>query len=450
VLVGLLGLAGGGWPPGSCQAEPNLLADVAPLPPVLSLDTAAGWALQYNPDLAALRQQHGIAAAAVVIARTYPYNPVLTLRLTGAGGPQAAAVTNQTPGQLTLMFQIELWHQAAHRQQAAEAALSRTDSDIVFQEMAQVVRVVRAFQTVLYRQEKLALVEETLRVNERVVEQVRRLVEHGQLRGVDLVMARTDVDAIRAQLAPARSAQAVALAELSRSLGVPWARVQVQGSLDRPDGPADSRSLIEQAFQLRADRKARLFAVDEAEARLRLERADRLGNPQVGPFYEQTETRVQFGGVQMSVPVPIFNARRGELQQRQAEKQRALLELQRLEVQIQQDVEAALARLASARTGARSYQEEVLPNLRAGLKDVQRLFEQGEPGVDAVRILDLERKLLRARDGYLDALWEVSLAHADLAAALGDPLLAVAPCPTSAADSPSPRENTVPTTKPLQ
>ena len=42
-----------------------------------------------------------------------------------------------------------------------------------------------------------------------------------------------------------------------------------------------------------------------------------------------------------------------------------------------------------------------------------------------LRIIDLERKLLQAQSGYLDALWEINQAQADLAAALGDPTLGV-------------------------
>src|SRR5947209_7563268 len=45
-------------------------------PPLLTMDQAVLWALQHNPDLASLRQQHGIAAAGIVIANTYPFNPI--------------------------------------------------------------------------------------------------------------------------------------------------------------------------------------------------------------------------------------------------------------------------------------------------------------------------------------------------------------------------------------
>jgi hypothetical protein len=57
---------------------------------------------------------------------------------------------------------------------------------------------------------------------------------------------------------------------------------------------------------------------------------------------------------------------------------------------------------------------------------MQQLFIKGDPGVDVLRVVDLRRKLLKARDGYLDALWEVTQARADVAAAVGDPTQALA------------------------
>ena len=96
-----------------------------------------------------------------------------------------------------------------------------------------------------------------------------------------------------------------------------------------------------------------------------------------------------------------------------------------VEVQIEQDVQAAAIRLANAREGVTAYQNDILPSLRAALDGMQKLFQQGE--ADVLRITDLERKLLQAQSGYLDALWEVSQAQADLAAAVGDPGIVTCP-----------------------
>jgi outer membrane protein TolC len=42
---------------------------------------------------------------------------------------------------------------------------------------------------------------------------------------------------------------------------------------------------------------------------------------------------------------------------------------------------------------------------------------------DFLKVMDVRRKLLQARGGYLDALYELRQARNDLAAAVGDPAL---------------------------
>jgi outer membrane protein TolC len=123
----------------------------------------------------------------------------------------------------------------------------------------------------------------------------------------------------------------------------------------------------------------------------------------------------------------LYNVHSGEILQRQAERDRAILDVRRNEVLIRQDVQAAVARLRDARAWVNIYKKEILPNLQKSLEGIEKLFTEGDPGVDVVKVLDLRRKLLSARDGYLDAVWEVTQARADLAAALGQPLLDVTP-----------------------
>jgi cobalt-zinc-cadmium efflux system outer membrane protein len=423
----ILGVAGALFVAAHCRAAPPPSAPDEP-PPVFSLGAALGWALQRNPEIAAVRQQHGIAAAEVVIARTFPYNPLLTSRVTYAKGPPGE-VTNRYPVQFGLAFEVELFGQWGYRRQSAQAALSRTDWEIANREMDLTVRVLRAFQGVLYREEKVRVAEETLQLNQQVFEGVQRLVKGGKLGSADLIVAQTEVNATRAQVVTARSALAVAQAELARSLGLPGACVRVQGAFDSPECHLDPHALLDKALASRPDLRAREAAVTEAEARLRLQRADRFGNPTIGPNYEQDNTHVNYPGVEVVVPIPVFNRRRGEIERLEAERARAVLELQQADVTVRQDVAAALTRLEAGLVSVRTYRNDVLPALRTGLDGVRKLFLEGDPKVDVLRVIDLQRKLLQARDGLLDAVYEVNQAQADLVAAVGDPLLAAGPCP---------------------
>lgn len=397
-----------------------------PLPTVLTRSAAVDWMLRNHPELAALRQQHGIAVAAVVIAQAYPFNPILESKVRGANGPPSAGVTNHLPTEHRIAIDLELRGQGRYRKQAACAGLSRTDWEIAFQEQTAAIRLLRAFNAVLYREQKQALLDETIRLNQQTVKQVGELVGT-KFTAADLVLARTEVDDARSQLGMGRVALVTARQDLRHALGILTESGTLQGSLELPLQEAEPESLTRSALERRADLHARQAAVTEAEARWRLAVADRFGNPNFGPDYEYDPSQINLIGVQVAVPLPVLNTHRGEIQQRLAERTRAALELRQTEVLVRQDVAAALARLENARQWAETYRTQVLPSLQAGLKDVMALFAQAN--VDLLKVIDVRRKVLKARDGYLDALFEVSQAQVDLAAAVGDLSLALEPQP---------------------
>jgi cobalt-zinc-cadmium efflux system outer membrane protein len=403
-----------------------------PEPPGPSLGEAVALALENNPALAALRQERGIAAAGVIIARTYPFNPLWEGRAQQNSGPVSAGITNRVAVEDLLLLEVELRHQGRYRRQGAAAALSRTEWEIATQELALAVQVFRAYHNVLYQQERLRLIEATIQLNQKLVEESQRLMDAGKLRGADLILARTEVEDARSQLGPLRTSLATALSDLRRALGiVDGPPLELAGRLDAtPVAPAipDMATATDEALQRRPDLFARRAALAEAEAAVRLEVANRFGNPVVGPAFTYDPTRVAEIGGQLNLPIPVFNMHRGLIQQRQAQQAKAGLELRQTEVQIRQDVQAALNRLAAARAAADVYRTRVLPSFQSALEGIEKLFVQAEPGVDVLRIIDMRRKLIRARDSYLGTLWEVSQAQADLVAAVGDVTLTGLPC----------------------
>ncbi len=429
---------------GLVGAEPPVVP-VAPLPQTLSRDMAVAWALQNNPELAAFRQQHGVAAAGVVIARTYPFNPVWEARVDWVTGPESAGISNRVNNEHRIFMDWEVRGQGRYRRQAACAALSRTDWEIAGQELNLAIRVVRAFDTVLYRREKLNLIQENIRLNEQAADQVRKLVDQGRLRPADLIVIRTEVEDARGQSGLGRTTLATTEQDLRRALGALAPLPALQGSLTVPPPlPEDAALLWQTAVDRRPDLHARQAALTEATARLRLEIANRYGNPSIGPVYQFDPTRINFIGGQLVLPLPVLNTHRGEILQREAERTRAALDLRQTEVLIHHDLEAARARLEAARAWVSYYETQLLPSLRTSLESIERLLAQGEPGVDVLRVIDIRRKLLRARDAYVDALWEVNQAQTDLAAAVGDPGLALCPAGLNAAPVPAPAWIVVP------
>jgi outer membrane protein TolC len=425
-------------PPGSYapQVRPSA-ADAAPSAAPLTLDQAVLMALEQNPGIIALRRDHGVAAAGVLVARAYPFNPLWEGRFRYAW-PVFQGASNQEPFESTVTLELELRGQRALREAQAQAALSRTDWDIATQEMALAIHIIRAFDTVVYRYQKMELILETIKLNKDTADLGQNLVNAQKLRPADLYILKTEIAAAKALLAQSRSNLATASNDLRSALGVVGAGSFVlRGDLSLPPLPADqAEALAEGARSHRPDRRSREAALAEADAHLRLERANRFGNPTIGPTYEYDNSSIHNLGVQFAIPLPVLNTHRSDILQRGAEKQRALFDLRQTDVEISLEVEAAQTRLKQARDGAETYRQEVLPDLKDSLKKIQDLFEAGDPSVDALRILDVQRKVLAAQDGYLDAQLEERQAAADLAAALGDPSILIGPCPASAGHCP--------------
>ena len=255
-----------------------------------------------------------------------------------------------------------------------------------------------------------------------------------------MLFASTELDAARAQIGQGQTNLAVARAELQRQLGTLDDQLAL-GADPAPPLPAlEAKALISTALQLRPEIYARTAAIEEAEARLRLQMADRFGNPTIGPRYQRNETSVNFVGVALTAPIPIMNLRQGEIALRQADISRARADLRLTEFLVAQSVDAALKRLAAAEKWADQYSAKVLPNLTKAKQDIERLFTQNEQGVDVLRVIGVQRTLLQASDAYLDARFEVSQARLDLAAAVGEPALATGANPAKNQENSPPQK----------
>ncbi len=415
-LSGLLGLAVCALP-----GRSDTVSELSPPCPTLTLNAAVQWALEHNPALNTFRKNRGIAQAGVVIARQYPFNPIIQDYVWGtASSPPAAGVTNHVFNEHTMRLDIEWRRQGTYRRGMAQAALTRTEWEIAAQELLTSILATRAFNTLLYRQLKYRMLQESAEFTEQTAGFTKQLVEQGTLRSPDLLLAQADVVEARNALGPARGLVIVAENDLRRALGMIGGSFELDGTLERGFPPPPADMLVQFALERRPDVHALEFAVRQADANLRLEIANRYGNPSIGPAFEENETSVTFVGMWLIWQLPVINIRRGEIRQREMEKARAVQALQQGELLVRQDVFASWGRLDRAEEIVRGFRTQTLPILQKTREEFDKLYTAGHPGVDLARVLDVRRRLLRARDAYLDVLFELSQAQADLAAAVAD------------------------------
>ncbi len=430
-LLALVGAVIGFILPASAQPQSPLAVQTTPY---LTRQDAVLQALQNNPLLKTVRHQHGFGDAAVLLARTYPFNPVFTTIVAHNSGPESAGITNSTFNEDYVVLELELRGQGRYRRDGAAAMVTRIEWEIVQQEIAVSVAVIRAYNTALYREKKLEAVEETIKLNAQALESVRRLVEAGKLRAADQLLAASALEDVRAQRGQSKTALAIARSDLRRVLGTLDDAFGLAGGLDVQLPNNDQNALTQLALAKRPDLQARYAAIQEAESALKLIEANRFGNPVAGPQFAIDATQVVQVGARVTFPLPVFNLKRGEILKARTEVAKVRSEARGLELQTAQDVQAALSRFFDAKAWAEAYEKEVVPNLRKTKQEMEKLFINNDPAADISRVLAVQRAYLKAAESLLDARYEMSQAEADLALAVAEPALALgitgSPAPT--------------------
>jgi cobalt-zinc-cadmium efflux system outer membrane protein len=420
-------------------AEP----EAAALPPEISqppastpvdLETALSWTLQGNPNLIAVRQNLGVSAEAIEVARQFPtsLNPTVSVdvrpwvyqRQPGSGIQQLEPFVSVSWAQ-----PIELGNRREFRTQMAQASYCQTQWTILQAELMALVQTYRLHQTALYRREKWAVAQRLSEFNSRLIESLRRQAEANQVAAADVLLAEVEGQTTVEQLEVARQDYVASLADLRQQLGLPQyaATAEPVGTLRVPENrlSGDEETLIRLAQENRPEVGAAAAVASNSRAALSLARAERIPVPSVGPVYEKNEVGASFYGLVVSSPIPVLNSGTSIVRQREAEYMRDYVAWEQSRQQVAAQVKAVLAKWNQVQQAAERTRARLTP-MHVQAERMQRLYDAGQ--ADLVKLLQVRRRLIEAENAELDVLWQTTQAHADLLAMVGStPLLGSLP-----------------------
>ncbi len=435
VAVLWLGTAGAAPPaaPEPTQPEPGAKQPGGPAgldESAVDLETALQWTLSGNPDLVAVRQDLGVSAAALAVARKFPMslNPAVSVdvrpwtfeRNTGQG---ARALGTQVS--VSWLQPIELGHRTRRRTAIAQAAYNQTEWNILQAELTALVQTYRVHQTAAYRREKLRVAQQLADFNARLLETVRRQVDAGRILASDMVLAEVEHQSTIQQLHTAQQEYVEALTQLRKQIGLPQyaASAHPAGRLRVPDSaiPLDEESLTRVTLESHPEIQVARARVSASHAAMRLARADRIPIPSVGPVYEIDESGTTFYGLAVSGPIPVLNSGKTIVHKREAEHSRDLVALEQLEVKTVARVKATRVKWKQV-TELASRINASAAAIQAQTDRMERLYQADQ--TDLVKLLQVRRRLIEVENAQLDMSWQATQAYADLLDATGaTPLL---------------------------
>jgi cobalt-zinc-cadmium efflux system outer membrane protein len=294
----------------------------------------------------------------------------------------------------------------------ASQDVRRAEAELEAMRYRIVADVQQAFYDALVAQQTVRQVSDLLRISNDAVKTTDVLLNQGELSRVELLQARIEANTTQVLLETTRNAEIAARRRLEALLGL-----EVNGELagdataDLPDYAWEEslgRLLAESpelaAAQTQVDRAG--WAVDRA-------RAERLPNINAQVTVQHNNaTSEDIAGVQIGLPLPIFDRNQGGIQEAHAELSAAHSNVARVEMDIKRRFAATYERFANARRQAAEYQGKILPDAKESLDLVGVLYRNGEAGY--LTVLTTQRTYVQTHLNYLAALRDLRRAAAEI------------------------------------
>ncbi len=419
-LTILLGLALGGT--GALAQQTNSLLDT-PSPEqrdAATLEVLISEAWTNNPEVRLYEVAVEGARGELITAKTWN-NPEVSvapgaLHTSESGSPSRTGFHGDFGVSQTFLFPGKRALQKAVAQKTVESrqlALSAFRTQLAIQ-------VHRSFYSLLAARQVVALRERHLALAQSFLEAAKKKVEGGFAPDFEHTKAEVDVAAGRKALRDAQAEEAVARTALNSLVGRKLdAPVAIAGEFSESPTVPDEGTLLNHALAQNPSLKIQAAEVERSGLGIALTKKSRLPDFTVGPSVEYREGE-QIYGLGVSLPLPLWDKKKGAIATATAEQQRALAEFDTLRRDIIREVSSAAHLLAAARASLAIYTPAFRGKLKSALDSASQSYAEGRTSL--LVYLETERTYYDTEAAYYETLQRLYDAQAALEAALGMPL----------------------------
>ena len=386
----------------------------------LSLDSAIAEALVNNPELRSFEAGVGAAKGGVRTARTLQ-NPELSVapgvkRLSDASGSQKEFHGNF---ELTQLFQFP--GKRALKIAIAEKNVEVQKLALEGFRFALSAKVRRAFYELLAAQKVTGLRNEQVGSATTFVESSRKRAESGYASDFETIKSQAELIAAQRGLFDSQGKVATARVALNTLLGrSPSAGLSVTGTLDNVAmRPASKSEFLALALARNPSLRTLGIQADAAGLTLRSTRFGRRPDFAVGPQVEYTKNE-QIYGLGVTVALPFWDRKTGEIQTAAAEQQKALAEIEKTRLEITGAVTKTAQELEVARKQLALYTPAFLDRLKGFVAQAEQSYAQN--ATTLIIYLDAKRTYFDSLANYYESLGNVAEQRAELESAVGVPL----------------------------
>lgn len=365
---------------------------------LLTLEDLEKMALSQNPaiDEVAARIQ---AARGNYVQVGLPPNPTAGYTAgeigdEGTAGQQGAFVSQQ----------FMRGNKLGLNQEAAAWEIRQAEQNLAALRQRVLTDVRTSYYELLIAQESLRLTERLSQTSQQLVSTVEALRQAREASQTDLLQAQVEADTAEMLVANAHATRTGAWQRLATVLGQPAMPVT-----DVAGDPSADLPTIE--FEAAAQRilaespilAAQYSEIEQARWTLRRARAEVVPDVTVQSSVQHDSAGDQtIAGVQVEMPIPIWNRNQGGILRAQGELIAAEHAANRLELSLQKQFASVYQQYQTSRQQVERYSQEILPKVDETLELTREGYRAGE--FDFLRLLTAQRTYFQTNLSYLESL----------------------------------------------
>jgi cobalt-zinc-cadmium efflux system outer membrane protein len=380
----------------------------------LNLQQTVQTAVDRNLELKAKKEELGIAEGRLIRANLLiQFNPEIEGDISNRRLENVSDGLNRNvpQGGVTFSQEFEIAGQPQYRREAANRNLEKVKLEIADFERVLRFRIAEIFLKLANVREKIRQAEHIVDLRNRLYEASKTRLALGDIPEVQLTTAEFELNRSKSDLIT-----------LQREYEELLSRLKSELVLD-PDEPVelDSR-LLRQPFPFSLDdllkaveRRTDVAAFDQerkvAESEELLTRAERIPNVKIGAFYERDDKDNIVGG-KITIPIPFFDRRQGEIRQALARKSIANINYTNLRQAAVKALRAAYERFKLSEKELALYPDEAMKRFEQNLELYQKAYQEKQ--IELSEAILFQNQVLEARLKFIDALTNYNFSLAEL------------------------------------
>lgn len=389
---------------------------VEPVATSYSLSQILDIAIERNPLLAGAKGTMEQSRGQQVAAGAYPNPSFIT-----SAGP--GAIRDPSNGahifEHTFVVQqpLEWLGKRQARQEVADAGVEGASAGLDETRLNVAADVKVAFYQLLLAQRDAELATQNMTLVEEVFRTVKARVAAGEATSFDALKANVELQKAQKEVARTTNTVVVAKSRINTlSAGALGKQFSIEGDFQSLRREIDVDRLVAQTFEQHPALRRFSKLAEQADHAVRLERESRIPNVSLlGEYHREAGDESFTAG--LSVPVPLWYRRQGEIQSALGVKHRAEAEKLRAQNELEQAITQYAQEVRTAQDQLQVFETGLLKQAEQTLRVARRSFRYGAASL--LEVLDAQRVYRQTLSEYAQARADLSIALARLERATG-------------------------------